>query len=92
LSNGYNSSLQIDRKDNNGNYTPNNCHFCSSIENGNNTRKSRRWIVFNKEFVSAKKAGEYNNVSRKTIWSWCGVGKQANKKVNCSAIKKYKEK
>ena len=38
LQNGYREGLQIDRKDNNGNYEPSNCHFVTSKRNGRNRR------------------------------------------------------
>ena len=33
LSNGYQEGLEIDRRNNNGNYEPNNCRWISSVEN-----------------------------------------------------------
>ena len=35
-SNGYAPKLQIDRRDNNGNYCPENCHFVTNAENSKN--------------------------------------------------------
>ena len=40
LSNGYNKSLQIDRKETNKNYEPNNCHFVTSAKNCQNKRNN----------------------------------------------------
>ena len=36
LNNGYKDTLQIDRKDNDGNYTPGNCRWATSIEHSAN--------------------------------------------------------
>ena len=36
LGKGWNSKLQIDRRNNNGNYTPNNCRFVTRIVNNQN--------------------------------------------------------
>jgi hypothetical protein len=38
MENGYNENLSIDRIDVNGNYTPDNCRWVTSIEQQNNTR------------------------------------------------------
>ena len=41
LGNGYKENLQIDRKDTNGNYCPENCHFITNMENQRNKRNSK---------------------------------------------------
>jgi hypothetical protein len=41
LENGCAKHLQIDRKDNDGPYSPENCKFSTRVEQSNNTRKSR---------------------------------------------------
>ncbi len=41
LENGISQGLQLDRKDNDGDYSPNNCKFSTAIEQANNTRKNR---------------------------------------------------
>lgn len=40
LANGYQTGLQIDRRDNNGNYEPDNCHFVTCKENNRNRRNT----------------------------------------------------
>ena len=40
LSHGYQEGLEIDRKDNDNNYTPDNCRFVTHRENSHNTRRS----------------------------------------------------
>ena len=46
LSNGYSPKLQIDRKENDGNYNPSNCRFVTRTENMSNRRNSR-YITIN---------------------------------------------
>lgn len=46
LANGYQKGLQIDRKDTNGNYTPENCRFVTCQENNNNRRNNRLVMAF----------------------------------------------
>jgi hypothetical protein len=48
LANGYNEHLTIDRKDNDGHYSPTNCQFSDAIRQANN-RSSSRWITFDSQ-------------------------------------------
>jgi hypothetical protein len=46
LENGYVSGLQIDRRDNDGNYGPDNCRFVTALVNINNRRVTRIVTAF----------------------------------------------
>ena len=46
IGNGYSSDLSIDRKDNDGNYTPENCQWTSSKEQARN-RSTNRFLAVN---------------------------------------------
>ena len=41
LNNGYNDSLTINRKNNDGNYEPNNCNWATAKENNRNQRRTK---------------------------------------------------
>ncbi len=51
LRNGYEDNKQIDRIDNDGNYTPNNCRWVSQKDNANNRSNNKR-IVLNGECLT----------------------------------------
>lgn len=56
LNNGYTDELSIDRRDNDGDYTPNNCRWTDKLTQANNTRSNK--------FIEYK--GEV-----KTVAEWC---------------------
>ncbi len=69
LSNGYSKGLDLDRKDNDGNYTPDNCRWISREENINNRRNTIKISVNGEtlpETVWARKIG----VDRALIKYW----------------------
>lgn len=43
LENGYEKGLDLDREDNNGNYTPSNCRFVTHQENLLNTHRAKKY-------------------------------------------------
>lgn len=63
IDNGYEEGLQIDREDNNGNYSTINCRWVSKAENIRNTRRN----VINWELVDKIRYGEYKNMPYKEI-------------------------
>lgn len=58
--NGWKENLEIDRIDNNGNYTPENCRFVTKLDNCNNRRTSRMITVFGETMSLANTARKYN--------------------------------
>lgn len=44
--NGYQEGLQIDRRDNDGDYTPDNCRFVTCVTNNNNRVNNRRLTAY----------------------------------------------
>ena len=58
LSHGYKEGLQIDRIDNNGDYSPDNCRFVTCKENNRNKRNNHRVTI---------------NGITKTLIEWCEI-------------------
>jgi len=76
LSNGYREGLQIDRRDNNGNYTPENCRFVPQLINANN-REVTTMIDYNGKNVSLSLLlhemniyERYNTVRNRVLRGW----------------------
>ena len=69
LVNGYAEGLQIDRIDNNGDYSPENCRFVTPKENSRNRRNTKRLAV-NGEMVTVPAICEELGISPYTIYWW----------------------
>ena len=54
IANGYKSDLQLDRIDNNGDYSPNNCRWVTREENGKNKRNNHHVVIDGKEMTIAE--------------------------------------
>ena len=95
IENGYDEKLQIDRIDNNGNYSPENCRFVSRSKNNLNRSDSKIWVVYGKKFESSHEAAIFHSVSASTISRWCngrvkdGISYPARE--DCYCIPKYSE-
>ena len=85
--NGYGESLEIDRKDNNGGYSPENCRFVTHAVNCRNRSRCRQWIVEGINFETCLDAAQAFGVCAATILNWCVGNKQVggSPRKGCSA-------
>lgn len=54
MANGYKEGLTIERKDNDKGYTPENCEWIPSNRQQRNTSRTRKYIMYGKEFTLAE--------------------------------------
>jgi len=73
INNGYIQGLQLDRRDNEGDYSPDNCRFVNNQINSQNGRKARLSPVdilkIRKDSRIHRLIAEDLNVSPQTIWA-----------------------
>lgn len=84
---------QLDRRDNNGNYHKENCHWVERKLQMQNTRISKRWFVYGVRYPSLSVAAESVGVTVNRIKAWCegrtDGGYTYPPKANCWSEKKY---
>lgn len=54
IANGYKDGLTIERRDNDGNYCPENCEWIEKAAQQRNTRKTKRYMIYGKPFTLAE--------------------------------------
>lgn len=85
----------IDRINTNKGYVVGNIRWATRLENQQNLRKSKFWIVGKKKYNSISEAATSEGVSTSTIERWCNGGKNngktVSKKHGCYSKLKYKE-
>lgn len=67
VSNGYNDSLSIDRKDTNGNYCPENCRWADDETQRNNKRSNVK-ITYNGKTLSLAQWSRETGIKYGTLW------------------------
>lgn len=74
MKNGYQKGLELDRKNNNGNYTPSNCRFVTRKVNANNTRRNII-VELDNEKMTLSEACDKLNINRDLIYGRlrCGI-------------------
>lgn len=91
--NGYKKGLQIDRIDNDLDYSPENCRFVTNKVNCRNQRRSKWWWLYGTRYESSTQAAIKLSVSQATIRRWCdGIlnnGTFYPPKTNCYSELKY---
>lgn len=70
VNNGYSPNLQLDRKDNDGNYCPENCRWTTLKENSKNRRTSK-FLTVKGVTLNAVDWARKLNISQYTIYWWC---------------------
>ena len=63
--------MSLDRIDNNGPYSPDNCRWATQSEQARNSRQSRRWFVDGVMYETAQDAADAVGVTKSTIRGWC---------------------
>lgn len=74
LNNGYRKGLQLDRIDNNKNYSPDNCKFSTPLENSNNKRTCV-YVTHNDQTHTINEWSRILGINKNTFWRYIRVKK-----------------
>ena len=74
ISNGYGDNLQIDRIDNDGNYTPENCRWVTPVENMGNTSRNIH-LTFRGETHTLSEWARITGINNETLRETYPAGK-----------------
>lgn len=66
MQNGYSDNLSIDRKDTNGNYTPNNCRWADK-ETQQNNKRNNHYITYNGKTQTVSQWAKETGIKTKTL-------------------------
>lgn len=73
ISNGYGDDLQIDRKDNNGNYEPSNCRWVTKTKNMQNQRR-KHYITIKSRTETISEWIKILKLSKSKVYRWLKSG------------------
>lgn len=73
LANGWRRGLQINRINNDGNYSPDNCNLVTAKENGNNTR-GNHCLTWQGRTLTIAQWAEETGINRRTLNNRIGHG------------------
>lgn len=89
MTNGYTENLSLDRIDNNGGYSPENCKW-SDCKEQNNNRRNNVWYAFDGQIKNIQQWSEFTGMSYQTLYSRIQSGWSIEKTITTPARKKNK--